>query len=333
MKTLIVITGPTAVGKTELCLDLAGHFDIPIINADSRQLYQDLKIGTAAPTADQLRRVRHYFVGTLQLADYYSASMYEQQVMELLDQLFQKSDYALLAGGSMMYIDAVCNGIDDIPTVDDHTRQTLKQRLADEGLEALCEELRRLDPEHYEIVDRKNPRRVVHALEICLMTGRTYTSYRKKEQTHPHPLPTGRGVVSSEGRQASHRTIYAPPLEGGDGGESGESVFQIIKIGLNLPREELYERINRRVDKMMDDGLLDEARKLYPLNALNTVGYKEMFTYIDGTWTLEEAVERMKGNTRRYARKQLTWFKKDPIMKWFSPEDKKQIINYIEQYG
>ena len=174
MKTLIVITGPTAVGKTELCLDLAGHFDIPIINADSRQLYQDLKIGTAAPTADQLRRVRHYFVGTLQLADYYSASMYEQQVMELLDQLFQKSDYALLAGGSMMYIDAVCNGIDDIPTVDDHTRQTLKQRLADEGLEALCEELRRLDPEHYEIVDRKNPRRVVHALEICLKIGRAH---------------------------------------------------------------------------------------------------------------------------------------------------------------
>ena len=298
MKTLIVITGPTAVGKTELCLDLAEHFDIPIINADSRQLYQDLKIGTAAPTAEQLRRVRHYFVGTLQLDDYYSASMYEQQVKTLIDELFQNSDYALMAGGSMMYIDAVCNGIDDIPTVDDHTRQTLKQRLADEGLEALCEELRRLDPEHYEMVDRKNPRRVVHALEICLMTGRTYTSFRKKE---------GVGIGCG-----------------------------LIKIGLNRPREELYNRINRRVDRMMADGLLDEARRLYPqrhLNALNTVGYKEMFAYLDGIWTLDEAVERMKGNTRRYARKQLTWFKKDPVMTWFSPDDKQQIINYIEHYG
>ncbi|MCR5158279.1 MAG: tRNA (adenosine(37)-N6)-dimethylallyltransferase MiaA [Prevotella sp.] len=302
-KTLIVVTGPTAVGKTELCLDLAEHFDIPIINADSRQLYHDLKIGTAAPTAEQLRRVRHYFVGTLRLDDYFSASMYEQQVLALLDRLFADSDYALLSGGSMMYIDAVCNGIDDIPTVDDETRQTLKRRLADEGLEALCEELRRLDPEHYALVDLKNPRRVVHALEICLMTGRTYTSFRKMD------------AGSNEGKRRP---------------------FRIVKTGLNRPREELYGRINRRVDQMMDSGLLDEARQLYPhrhLNALNTVGYKEMFAYLDGTWTLDEAVERMKGNTRRYARKQLTWYKKDPAMAWFAPDDKEQIFNYIEHYG
>ena len=297
-KTLIVVTGPTAVGKTELCLHLARHFGIPIINADSRQIYQDMKIGTAAPTEAQLRQVRHYFVGTLPLDGYYSASMYEEQVTALLDTLFQQSDYALMAGGSMMYIDAVCNGIDDIPTVDDETRATMKRRLAEEGLERLCDELKVLDPEHYAIVDRNNPRRVVHALEICHMTGRTYTSFRKNERK--------------------------------------QRPFGIVKIALNRPREELYERINRRVDQMMADGLLDEARSLYDrrhLNALNTVGYKEMFAYLDGTWTLDEVVERLKGNTRRYARKQLTWFKKDPDIAWFSPDDKEQIIKHIEQHG
>ncbi|MGX8695360.1 MAG: tRNA (adenosine(37)-N6)-dimethylallyltransferase MiaA [Prevotella sp.] len=294
-KTLIVITGPTAVGKTALCLDIARHFGIPVINADSRQIYRELKIGTAAPTEEQLRQVRHYFVGMLSLEDYYSASIYEQQVMALLDELFLSSDYALLTGGSMMYIDAVCNGIDDIPTVDDQTRARLKRRLVEEGLEALCEELKRLDPEHYAVVDRQNPRRVVHALEICLMTGRTYTSFR----TH----------------------------------ERKERPFCIKKIALNLPREVLYERINARCDRMMADGLLDEARRLLPrrqLNALNTVGYKEMFAYLDGIWPLEEAVERMKGNTRRYARKQLTWFKKDPEVRWFTPNEKDGIINYIQ---
>jgi len=295
-KTLIVITGPTAVGKTSLAMALAQHYAIPVINADSRQLYRDMRIGTAAPTAEQLRQVRHYFVGTLALTDYYSASMYEQQVMELLTgHLLQQSDYALMCGGSMMYIDAVCNGIDDIPTVDDDTRRLMKQRLADEGLEALCRELQRLDPEHYDIVDRRNPRRVVHALEICHMTGRTYTSFRK--------------------------------------GARRQRPFNIKKIGLNMQREKLYERINQRADQMMADGLLDEARSLLPqrhLNALNTVGYKEMFAYLDGTCTLDEAVERMKGNTRRYARKQLTWFKNDPEVKWYEPDDKEHIINYIQ---
>ena len=302
MKTLIVITGPTAVGKTALCLNLARHFNIPIINADSRQIFRELKIGTAAPTEEQLRQVRHYFVGTLGLEDYYSASMYEQQVRALLDELFQQSDYALLSGGSMMYIDAVCNGIDDIPTVDDETRVTMKRRLQEEGLEALCEELRRLDPEHWAIVDRKNPRRVVHALEICHMTGRTYTSFRKRELGD-----TSRLYPSSR-------------------------PFRIVKIALTRPREELYNRINARVDLMMQQGLLDEARQLLPyrhLNALNTVGYKEMFAYFDNTWSLDGAVERMKGNTRRYARKQLTWFKKDDEVTWFSPDDEQQIIEHI----
>lgn len=284
------------MGKTALCLNIAKHYGIPIINADSRQIYRELKIGTAAPTEEQLRQVRHYFVGTLGLSDYYSASIYEQEVMNLLPTLFQTSDYALLTGGSMMYIDAVCNGIDDIPTVDDETRETLKRRLAEEGLESLCEQLRTLDPEHYELVDRKNPRRVVHALEICLMTGQTYTSFRKNERK--------------------------------------ERPFRIVKIGLTRDRDTIYQRINARVDQMMHDGLLDEARSLYHLrhlNALNTVGYKEMFTYIDGTWTLDEAVERMKGNTRRYARKQLTWYKKDPQVVWFSPEDEASILNHIDK--
>lgn len=294
-KTLIVITGPTAVGKTACCLHIARHFGIPIINADSRQMYRDLKIGTAAPTEAQLQEVRHYFVGTLALDEYYSASMFEEQVLKLLDELFQTSDYALMSGGSMMYIDAVCNGIDDIPTIDDKTRTLMKQRLNDEGLERLCEELRQLDPEHYAIVDKKNPRRVVHALEICHMTGQTYTSFR------------------------TNRKKKRP--------------FRIVKIGLNLPREILYERINQRVDAMMQQGLLGEVERNAcnrALNALNTVGYKELFNYLDGTWTLDEAVERIKGNTRRYARKQLTWFKKDETMRWFSPNDEKEIINYIE---
>ena len=296
-KTLIVITGPTAVGKTALCLEIAKHFDIPIINADSRQIYRELRIGTAQPTKEQMQEVKHYFVGTLGLDDYYSASLFEQQVLECLEQQFLTNDYALLSGGSMMYIDAVCDGIDDIPTIDDETRTLMKQRLADEGLEALVEELRLLDPEYYEIVDRQNPRRVVHALEICTMTGKTYTSFRKREKR--------------------------------------QRPFQIIKIGLNRPREELYDRINQRVDQMMADGLLEEAKNLYPLrhlNALNTVGYKELFDYLEGRWPLEEAVERIKGNTRRYARKQLTWYKKDPQIRWFHPQETEQIISYISHY-
>ena len=294
-RTLIVIVGPTGVGKTETCLRLAEYFHIPIINADSRQLFSEIPIGTAAPTQEQMARVKHYLVGTLGLDDYYSASKFEEDVLCLLDQLFAASPMALLAGGSMMYIDAVCNGIDDIPTIDEHTRSNMKRRLAEEGLPALVDELKQLDPDHWAIVDKHNPRRVVHALEICHMTGKTYTSFRKSQKK--------------------------------------ERPFNIVKIGLNRPREELYERINRRVDQMMADGLLEEARSVYPkrhLNALNTVGYKELFNYIDGIWTLDEAVERIKGNTRRYCRKQLTWLKRDADIRWFHPNNIEEIIKYIE---
>lgn len=297
MKTLVVITGPTAVGKTELCIGLAKHYGIPIINADSRQIYRELRIGTARPTDEQLKEVRHYFVGSISIDDYYNASMYEQDVLQVLEQEFRHAPIQLLTGGSMMYIDAVCNGIDDIPTVRDDIRQEMKRRYAEEGLDALCEDLKRLDPEHWAVVDRKNYRRVIHALEICYQTGQTYTSFRKQEKK------------------------LRP--------------FRIVKIGLNREREELYTRINQRVDQMMADGLLDEVRQMADKrqhNALNTVGYKEMFNYLDGTWTLEEAIERMKGNTRRYARKQLTWYKRDEEMRWFHPDEKDYILNYIKQY-
>ena len=295
MKTLVVITGPTAVGKTALTIELAQHYGIPIINADSRQIYRELKIGTAAPTDEQLQQAPHLFVGTKSIDDYYNASMYEQEVLSYIKE--SSSPIELLSGGSMMYIDAVCNGIDDIPTVRDDIREEMKRRYAEEGLEALCEDLRRLDPEHYAIVDRQNHRRVIHALEICYQTGRTYTSFRTQQKK--------------------------------------ERPFRIVKIGLNRDREELYNRINQRVDQMMEDGLLDEVKSLISkrnTNALNTVGYKELFDYLDGRWSLDEAVERIKGNTRRYARKQLTWYKRDADMRWFHPDNIEEILNYLTQY-
>lgn len=276
-------------------MQLAQHYGVPVINADSRQIYRELKIGTAAPTDEQLRQVPHLFVGTKSIDDYYNASMYEQEVLACLEA--QPSGISLLSGGSMMYIDAVCNGIDDIPTVRDDIREEMKRRYKEEGLEALCEELKQLDPEHYAIVDRQNYRRVIHALEICHQTGKTYTSFRTQQKK--------------------------------------ERPFRIIKIGLNRDREELYNRINQRVDQMMEDGLLDEVKELVDkrqTNALNTVGYKELFGYLDGRWPLDEAVERIKGNTRRYARKQLTWFKRDENMRWFHPDDIQDILNYITHY-
>lgn len=295
-KKLIVIVGPTGVGKTELCLQIAEHLNIPIVNADSRQIFSEIPIGTAAPTPEQQQRVKHYFVGNHHLDDYYSASLFEEDVMQLLtDNLFNTSDVALMSGGSMMYIDAVCNGIDDIPTIDDNTREWMKQRLETEGLPRLVEELKLLDPEHWKIVDRNNPRRVVHALEICHMTGKTYTSFRQNAKK--------------------------------------QRPFDIIKIGLNRDREELYNRINARVRQMFDEGLVDEALAVYDkrgLNSLNTVGYKETFEYLDGFITIDQCIFNIQSNSRRYCRKQQTWFKRDKNIMWFHPDNIKEIINYID---
>ena len=295
MPSLLVLIGPTGVGKTELSLRLAERYHTCIVSADSRQLYADLKIGTAAPTPEQLARVEHHLVGTLQLADYYSAARYEEEVMNLLPGLFVKHPVVLLTGGSMMYVDAVCKGIDDIPTVDDETRRFLLQRYEEEGLERLCAELKLLDPEYYAEVDLRNPKRVIHALEICYMTGKTYTSFRT--------------------RQVKERP------------------FRMVKVGLTRDREELYRRINLRVDQMMADGLLEEALRVYPyrsLNSLNTVGYKELFKYFDGEWTLDFAVEKIKQNSRIYSRKQMTWFKRDADIRWFHPEQEAEITAYLD---
>ncbi len=309
MKTLLVILGPTGVGKTELCLRVAEYFHIPVINADSRQIYRGIPIGTATPTQEQQARVKHEMVEMLDIGEYYNASMFENDVLSLLEEHFKTHDLALMSGGSMMYIDAVCDGMGDLPTVSDEERTEMKRRYAEEGLEALCEELRKLDPEYYEIVDKKNYRRVIHALEIIHTTGCTFTSLRT--------------------------------------GEKKERPFNIVKIGLNRDRNELYDRINKRVDAMMNDGLLDEAKRWYAqreFQSLNTVGYKELFSFFDGQWSLEEAVERIKGNTRRYCRKQLTWFKRDESIRWFNLSDNnpsdgsslsdyniKEIIKYITE--
>ncbi|MCF2736825.1 tRNA (adenosine(37)-N6)-dimethylallyltransferase MiaA [Bacteroides caecigallinarum] len=294
-KTLIVLIGPTGVGKTDLSIKIAEKYGSPIISADSRQLYSDLKIGTAAPTEEYLKRVKHYFVGTLKLTDYYSAAQYESEVISLLEELFKSNNTILLTGGSMMYIDAICKGIDDIPTVDSETRQMMMEKYEKEGLDRLCDELKLLDPEYYSTVDLKNPKRVIHALEICYMTGKTYTSFRT--------------------------------------GNKKQRPFDIIKIGLCRDREELYERINKRVDIMIKEGLVDEVKSVYEyrnLNSLNTVGYKEIIQYLEGNCTLEFAIEKIKQNSRIYSRKQMTWFKRDNDITWFHPDKEEEIMEFIE---
>lgn len=291
MQKLIVIVGPTGVGKTNISIKIAQHFNAPIINADSRQIYREIPIGTAAPTKEQTAAAKHYLVGTKTLTDYNSAATFEQEVLPLINQ-----PYNILSGGSMMYIDAVCKGIDDIPTIEEKIRDHLKTRLQQEGLEKLVAELKEKDPQYWAIVDKNNFRRVVHALEIIEQTNQTYTSFRKRKETN--------------------------------------RPFQIIKIGLNMPREHLYDNINRRVDAMIKEGLIDEAKKVYEhrhLNALNTVGYKELFEHFDGATTIDEAIEKIKSHTREYARKQLTWFKRDTDICWFYPSDLNYIINYISQ--
>ena len=293
MKTLIVLLGPTGVGKTELSLQLAEKYHSPILSADSRQLYKDLPIGTAAPTLADMQRVKHYFVGNLELTDYYSASRFEEDVIRLLTELHKTQDTIVMCGGSMMYIDAVCKGIDDIPTIDENLRADLLDLFKKEGLEPIRRQLKLLDPVFYGQVDLKNHKRVIHALEICLMTGKPYSTLRQQD-------------------------VKRRP-------------FRVIKLGLKRDRAELYDRINRRVDQMMADGLLEEARKVFPfrhLNSLNTVGYKELFNYFDGNWELDFAIEKIKQNSRIYSRKQMTWFKRDPEIRWFHPDEMKEVLNH-----
>lgn len=283
MKKLLVLLGPTGVGKTELSVSLAEYWGCPIISADSRQLYKGLSIGTAAPTETQLSRVPHYMVGTLDIEEYYSASEFESDSLKIISELHQTNDILIVSGGSMMYIDALCKGIDEVPTIDENLRKELYDRYEKEGLEPIRSQLKILDPVFYDQVDLKNYKRVIHALEVCLMSGKPYSSFRTN-------------------------TVKQRP-------------FEIIKFGLMRNRDELYQRINVRVDKMMEDGLLAEAEKFYPFrvnNSLNTVGYKELFKYLDGDWTLEFAVEKIKQNSRIYSRKQMTWFKRDASINWIN---------------
>lgn len=292
--TLVVITGPTGVGKSDTAVWLARELNAEIISADSRQLYRDIPIGTAAPTAEQMAEVKHHFVGTLSLEEYYSAAQFEDDVMQLLPQLFARSPYVVMCGGSMMYVDAVCKGIDNIPTISDEIRREVVERFERDGAEAMREELRRLDPVYYNQVDLKNHKRVIHAVEICLQARRPYSELRTN-------------------------SVKQRP-------------FRIVKIGLNLPREQLFDRINRRVEKMIEAGLVDEARRFYQqrhLNSLNTVGYKELFAWMDGTMDYNTAVARIQKNTRVYAKKQLTWYAKDTDMHWFAPYDHQEILKLV----
>jgi len=296
MKTLVVLLGPTGVGKTELSLKLAEFLDSPILSADSRQLYKDLVIGTAAPTPEEQARVKHYFVRSLQLTDYYSASQFEEDAIALLADLFQSHETILMCGGSMLYIDAVCKGIDDIPTVDKILRSDLKELYNREGIDPIRQQLKLLDPVFYKQVDLQNHKRVIHALEICLMAGKPYSSFRIGN-VKPRP-------------------------------------FRILKIGLQREREELCDRINNRVNKMMNHGLIEEAYSLYRLrylNSLDTIGYKELFKYFSGEWTREFAVDKIKQNTRIYSRKQMSWFKRDKEIQWFHPNQLNEIKNWIKK--
>lgn len=296
--TLFVLLGPTAVGKTELALKIAKHLGSPILNCDSRQLYRGMQIGTAMPTAQERASVEHYFVECLELHEYYSAARYEADAIALIQRLAPQHPNLLLSGGSMMYIDAVCHGIDDIPTVSPDVRRMLRKRFEESGLEPLLAELREKDPAYYDTVDRRNHKRVVHALEIIYTSGSPYSAF-----------------LSSTRK---------------------ERPFPIIKIGLQRERQELFDRINRRVEQMMSDGFLEEARSLIPYrheNALNTVGYKELFRYFDGEWPLEMAVERIKKNTRVYAKKQMTWFQRDPDIHWFNPDHEADILSFIDTHS
>ncbi len=293
-KTLVILAGPTAIGKTSLGISLASYFKTEIVSADSRQIYKEMNIGTAVPDTDQLSSVPHHLIQYWSISDYYNASMYEQDAMKALNGVFSKHPVAFLVGGSGLYIDAICYGIDELPSVDHEIRKKLQQKFRDEGIESLRSDLNRLDPDYYNRVDLHNPKRILKALEVCLITGKPYSSFLKKKKI----------------------TRY----------------FKMIMTGLDLPREELHNRINSRVDRMISQGLLDEARSIYEnkqLNALKTLGYKELFRHLEGEISLDKAIELIKRNSRHYARRQLTWFRRYKDMKWFHPEQVEEIKAYI----
>ena len=293
--TLIVIVGPTGSGKTSLAVTLARHYSAPIISTDSRQFYRGLPIGTAQPTAEELSLAEHHFIADREVDDDFNSGRYEQEALARLDELFKRHDVVVAVGGSGLYIQALCEGMDNLPEANEELRQSLKQRLESEGIEPLFEELRRLDPAYAEVVDRHNPARIMRALEVCIMSGKPYSHQRK--------------------------------------GERQQRPFRIVKIGTDLPRDVLYERINLRVDMMISEGLEAEARAMLPkreLNSLQTVGYREMFDYFDGRCSLDEAIELIKRNSRRYAKRQLTWFRRDAEIAWFSPHDIEPIISHID---
>lgn len=301
MKKLIVILGPTGVGKTELSLEIAQHLECPIISSDSRQIYKGLSIGTDAPTEEQLQRVKHYFVSKLSIEEYFSASQFEDEAIELLSTLHKTHNAVVMSGGSMMYIDAVCKGIDYLPTIDKTLRKELMELYEREGIDPIRMQLKMRDPLFYDQVDLKNPKRVMHALEVCIMTGKPYSSFRTE-------------------------SVKRRP-------------FEMVRIGLMRPREELYARINARVDQMIERGLVEEARGFYPhkhLNSLNTVGYKELFVHFDGNCTLEFAIDKIKQHSRNYARKQLSWFNRSDDIHWIDLSDetvnaKEEILSRIDK--
>ncbi len=295
MKSLIVIVGPTGIGKTDLSIEIAKEFNTEIISSDSRQIYKELKIGTAVPTDEQLTQVKHHFIGNKSIYDYYNASMFELEVIDTLNDLYQKYDQIVMTGGSGMYINAVCNGIDDLPTIDQELRNDLINKFKHEGIESLRMQLKMLDPESYNKIDLKNPKRILKALEVSIQTGKPYSSFLSKSKKKRN--------------------------------------FKIIKVGLERNRDELYERINLRVDQMLDEGLVEEARQFYidrKLNSLNTVGYKELFDHFEGNITLEKAVELIKRNSRHYAKRQISWFLRDKDWTWFHPDNKNEIIEFIK---
>lgn len=294
IKRLLVVVGPTGSGKTDLSIRLALHYGAPILSTDSRQVYRGMPIGTAQPSVDQLQAVEHHFIASHDLTDNLNCGEYEVQALARLKELFADHDWVVAVGGSGLYVRALCEGMDDLPQADEPLRRELERRLAEEGLGALAEELRELDPEYCRTADLNNPARVMRALEVCLQTHMPYSRQRTGER-RPRP-------------------------------------FEIVKIGIDLPRDVLYDRINRRVDRMLADGLEAEARALYPyreLNALKTVGYREFFDYFDGRIGYDEAVELIKRNSRRYAKRQLTWFRRDSEIRWFAPDDDAAIIAYV----